>query len=73
MTLIVTDRGRPVAELRPYEPLEGDLEDRLYELSSLGVVSWEIRESTPLPPFEPILSRGRSTSEALLEDREDRF
>ncbi|HYG62953.1 MAG TPA: type II toxin-antitoxin system prevent-host-death family antitoxin [Thermoanaerobaculia bacterium] len=73
MTLIVTDRGRPVAELRPYEPHDGDLEDRLYELDALGVVSWEVRENEPLPAFRPIISRGKSASEAVLEDREDRF
>jgi hypothetical protein len=73
MTVIVTERGRPVAELRPYEPAEGDLEDRLYELEELGVVRWELREREPLAPFEPIASRGRSASEAVVEDRKDRF
>lgn len=52
---------------------ERDLEDRLHELASLGMVSWKLHEDTPLPPFEPILSRGKIASDALLEDREDRF
>jgi len=70
-TLVVTDRGRPVAELRPLEHGVG-LESRLQELVSLGVLSGEVTAS-PLEPFEPIRSRGSSLSEAVLEDRENRF
>jgi prevent-host-death family protein len=73
-TLIVTDRGRPVAELRPLEgPAEEDLDARLRELIALGVVSGEVARRPPLEPFEPIESRGGSLSEAICEDREDRF
>ncbi len=70
-TLIVTDRGRPVAELRPLERYEGGAEARLRELAALGVVSGEVGERRPLAPFEPI--RGASLSQAIIEDREDRF
>ena len=73
--LIVTDRGRPVAELRPLTPAGGDLESRLREMEARGEItlpagpmsSWK-----PLRPFRPIRIRGRPMSETVLEDREDR-
>lgn len=71
-TLIITDRGQPVAELRPLRAVEGDLDRRLSELEVLGVVSQENR-SQPLRPFTPITSRGRPVAEAVAENREDRF
>ena len=73
-TLIVTDRGRPVAELRPLEkPGEESLDARLRELIAVGVVTGEVVKRPPLEPFEPIVSPGGSLSEAICEDREDRF
>ncbi len=71
-SLIVTDRGRPVAELRPLEQYENSPEARLRELGAIGVVSSDVAERVPLPPFEPIRSRA-SLSQAIREDREDRF
>lgn len=71
-TLIITDRGHPVAELRPLRAVEGDLDRRLSELEALGVLSQENR-SQPLRPFTPITSSGRAAGEAVAEDREDRF
>lgn len=71
-TLIVTDRGRPVAELRPLDKAETPLETRLQELNALGVVTSDVRERRALEPFEPIRSR-RPVSEAIIEGREDRF
>lgn len=66
-TLIVTDRGEPVAELRP---LQDDLEQKLAKLRAAGRISGG---SGRLTPFEPIRIQGVSLSEAILEDREDRF
>jgi|GEM_PF-208698 len=72
-TLVVTDRGRPVAELRPIASGKGKLEDRLAELAAIGVVSWKgIVGNLPAPP--PALRIGAKTlSSALIEGREDRF
>jgi len=72
-TLIVTERGRPVAELRPLEHRDDALEHRLYELAAAGVIGSEVAERKPLEPFEPIRARGPSASAAVIEDREDRF
>jgi prevent-host-death family protein len=69
-TLVVTDRGEPVAELRPL----GSARDRqavLAKLRAAGALSWTVDKQ--LGDFRPIRSRGPSVSAAILEDREDRF
>ena len=70
-TIIVTERGQPIAELRPVA-LGGGLEERLYRLVAQGLVSREVREAGPLEDFRPIASR-LPVSQAILEEREDRF
>ena len=72
-TLIVTERGRPVAELRPLGLDEGGLEQALTSLVAQGVLGGEIRERPPLSDFEPLGLRGPALSETILEDREDRL
>ncbi len=72
-TIIVTDRGRPVAELRPLSGSEGDVESRLRELVLAGVASGEVAERRPLADFEPIRVEGPPLSDTIREDREDRF
>jgi prevent-host-death family protein len=73
-TLIVTERGRPIAELRPITVGDG-LEERLYRLAAQGLVTREIREPAGLGDFQPVALAPASpaVSAALLEDREDRF
>jgi prevent-host-death family protein len=70
-TFVVTERGVPIAELRPLT-LGGGLEEQLYRLESQGLVSREVRESAGVEDFRPIASR-LPVSQAVLEDREDRF
>jgi prevent-host-death family protein len=72
-TLIVTERGRPVAELRPVNPATLDLGDRVSALLASGVLSQEVHDGGPPPPFTPLVVHGRSASALVLEDREDRF
>ena len=67
-TLIVTDRGEPVAELKPIE----DHGDRaLQRLRTLGLLTRQSQEV--LRPFKPMRVKGASLSQAVIEDREDRF
>jgi prevent-host-death family protein len=69
-TIIVTERGRPVAELRPIATAGSEDETRLDELAALGAVqrgSGTLADWTPLPLAGPGLAR------AIDEDREDRF
>jgi prevent-host-death family protein len=69
-TLVVTDRGQPVAELRPLEAGTG-ADAVLAKLKALGAVTRTTKE--PLAPFRQVKSRGRSATAVVLEDREDRF
>jgi len=71
-TLIVTDRGRPIAELRPLSHSAGeDLDAVIEDMIALGEVSRP--SSGPIEPFEPISVRGAALSRTVIEDREDRF
>ncbi len=66
-TLTVTDRGEPIAELRPLEETFGQKLERLRATGRIG------GGSGLMEPFEPIRIEGASVSSAILEDREERF
>ena len=66
----LTVHGEPVAELRPV-PSDTSVPAALLKLSSKRAVSLPVRKT--MVAFRPIQSRGRALSEAILEDREDRF
>ena len=68
-TLIVTDRGQPVAELRPIGGEPG-VDSALAELEARGAVVRPARKR--LTAFRPIEHRGRDLSTAVTEDRDDR-
>ena len=67
-TLVVTDRGEPVAELRPL-PSDGSLPSALLKLSTKGTLTLPTRDR--LPTFRPI--RSQHLADAVGEDRKDRF
>ena len=69
-TLVVTERGRPVAEVRPIARTE-DENPRLNELVAIGVLSRTSEAS--LRRFKPVRVSGKSVSEVLIGDREDRL
>jgi prevent-host-death family protein len=68
--LVVTDRGQPVAELRPIGG-EAGVDSLLAELEAKGVLTRPTRKR--LTPFQPIKRRGKPLSDAVREDRDDRF
>jgi prevent-host-death family protein len=70
-TLVVTERGEPVAELRPVEAKGGEEESALEGLRALGELTRQSRE--PLRPFKPLRIKGAPLSRTVIEDREDRF
>jgi prevent-host-death family protein len=70
-TLLVTDRGEPVAELRPLDTGASPEDAGLAVLVARGVVSRDPKAR--LAPFRPVRSSGRPASEAVVEGREDRF
>jgi prevent-host-death family protein len=69
-SLVVTDRGHPVAELRPLGGKAG-AESILVALEAKGVVTRPTRNR--LVPFRPIESRGSQLSRAVVEGRDDRI
>lgn len=69
-TVVVTDRGVPVAEIRPLGAGDGP-EAALAALRATGAVSWSGERG--LARFRPIAGRGASVSSAVSEDRVDRF
>ena len=68
-TLVITDRGEPVAALKPLGHAGGG-DERLEQLEALGVVTRP--ETRPLSRFRPVRGRGPSVADAILEDRADR-
>lgn len=70
-SLVVTEHGRPVAELRPLPVEASGTEARLVELAQLGLVT--LRERTSLTPFPRVRSEGSSVAADLIAEREDRF
>jgi prevent-host-death family protein len=68
--LLVTERGEPVAELRPVQA-DPSVPARLLTLSTKRSVTLPVRKS--MAAFKPIQSRGRPLSDAVRENREDRF
>src|SRR5471032_2251211 len=65
-TLLVTDRGEPIAELRPL-PSDASVPAALLKLFSTRAVTLPVRKA--MVAFRPIQSRGRALSEAIREDR----
>ncbi|MBI3493168.1 MAG: type II toxin-antitoxin system prevent-host-death family antitoxin [Acidobacteria bacterium] len=71
-TLVITDRGEPVAELRPVERHATDTAARLARLAAKGSVTRH--DPRPLERFDPIrVSRPRAASRLIDLGREDRF
>ena len=70
-TIVVTDRGEPVAELRPIKRAKSGKGAELDRLVLLGRLTRA--SNIPMPPFRPIKRKGRPLSDAIVEDREDRF
>jgi prevent-host-death family protein len=69
-TIIVTDRGKPVARLVPPEPEPGttySVEDVLKRLEAEGHLRLGTR---PFKRFKPIRTRGKLASRIILEDRD---
>jgi prevent-host-death family protein len=68
-TLVITDRGTPVAKVGPpdtEEPAEQDIWARLKELEAEGLVRLGRGK---LQPFSPVKNTGRPGSQMIIEDR----
>lgn len=70
-TLVVTDRGQPIAELRPIEAAGNRIDAVLARLKAAGAVTQAV--AAPLAPFRQIVSRGPTAAAAIVADRDDRL
>ncbi len=70
-TFVVTDRGRPVAEIGPIAPHADDEEAVLREMAALGRIT--LGNGEPFLPIRKVSIRGKPLSQTVIEDREDRF
>ena len=65
-SVIITDRGEPVARL---VPMGRALEDRMEDLVEAGLITWSGRTLSPIAPVAR--TQGQQTvADLLLEDRE---
>lgn len=70
-TILITERGRPVAELRPLSPAAIELDVQLQRLAAQGVVRLPTRRKSP--KIQRVTLPGPPLSQTIVEDREDRF
>jgi prevent-host-death family protein len=70
LTIVVTDRGEPIAELRPLAAFGAGLEGRLRKVAATGLVTPPTRE---LPRRRRVHVKGGSVSDTLVAEREDRL
>lgn len=69
-TLILTDRGKPVAQIMPVEKWDSlSLDEKLVELERQGHLRLGKR---PFTPFDPVPATGKPASQIIIEDRESR-
>ena len=65
-SVVITDRGKPVARL---VPMGRSLEDRMDDLVEAGLVSWSGKKLSRIVPV--VSTHGQQTiADLLLEDRE---
>lgn len=69
-TIVVTERGEAVAELRPLERTGSKEDAGLEELVSSGILTRG--SGKPLPAFRPVSVEGPSITRTIIEGREDR-
>lgn len=67
--VVLTDRGRPVAVVRPL-PDAADGESALARLEAAGLLRPAVRRR-PMPPWRPRPLRGAPLQESIREDRDE--
>jgi prevent-host-death family protein len=71
-TILVTDRGKPVAELRPVGASNDETQEALLKMAAEGLVTLPAH-GRGLTPFKPVRLRGgASASDAVSTDRDER-
>jgi prevent-host-death family protein len=67
--VILTERGKPIAVIKPLEP-EDKLEARIRRLESEGFLRPALKRGR-VPDFKPVRIKGRSLSATVRKEREE--
>jgi prevent-host-death family protein len=71
-TFLITDRGAPIAELRPPSTGEQKVSEGLKRMAARGEVT--LGSGRPLGKAHPVTPKGgKLASDIIIEEREDRF
>jgi prevent-host-death family protein len=71
--VVLTDRGRPIAVIKPIR--EADTQEAVLQaMADEGLITLPARKGPmPAPRWKPAKIKGKSLSQTILDDREDRF
>ncbi len=69
-TIIVTDRGRPVAHIVPPRAEQGNADSSMEILKQLEAQGHLRLGTRPFKRFKPIQVKGKPVSQMILEDRD---
>jgi len=70
--VILTDRGRPIAVIKPLES-EGAADAALQAMADDGFITLPTRKGPmPAPRWRPVKIKGKPLSRTIIDDRDDR-
>ncbi|HEY5543512.1 MAG TPA: type II toxin-antitoxin system prevent-host-death family antitoxin [Candidatus Binatia bacterium] len=70
--VVLTERGKPIAVIKPLE-LEETLEAKIRRLETEGLLRPALKRGPmPTPSWKPIRIRGKSMSQTISEERDER-
>ncbi|MBN2108577.1 MAG: type II toxin-antitoxin system prevent-host-death family antitoxin [Deltaproteobacteria bacterium] len=68
--IVLTERGVPIAAIRPVAPKEDTMEDRLNALEENGILK---RGSGQLTLPKPVVLPGKAVSSLIIDERNERL
>ena len=69
--VVFTERGKPIAIIKPIPQEEGGMENKIKLLEDQGIL--KCAKKGRFPVHEPMTIRGKPISEIVIEGREDNF
>ena len=71
--VVLTERGRPIAVIKPIKQKEDARQAALNAMADAGLITLPSRKGPmPAPRWRPVKIGGKSLSRTIIEDREDR-
>ncbi len=69
--IILTDRGRPIAVIKPIKD-ESGRQAMLNAMAEQGLITVAVRKGPmPTPRWRPVKVKGKPVSQTIIDDRED--